>query len=110
MATANSPWLIVPHSGRQNHRRHHLVSHFVTAKPIMWAVRKLVPHTTIHPATVKYSVSFTVVFAGAFMATHPWHAVPHFLWDGIAYTIHGFGAAPIGEDVVRYVRAFGRKA
>lgn len=58
-------------------------------------------HLKAHPAVGKYGLATAVLFSGAAMATNPVHFVPHFLWDGISYTIHGFGAAPFVERAFR---------
>jgi hypothetical protein len=42
----------------------------------------------------KCSLGAVIGLAGAFMATHPVEYVPHFLWDGLAYGLHGYGALP----------------
>ncbi len=58
----------------------------------------------VHPLIGKYGSAFTVLFAGAFMATNPVHEIPRFIWDGLAYTIHGLGAAPIAEAILKRLR------
>lgn len=45
--------------------------------------------------TVKIVSGVVIMLSGAAMATHPLAIVPHFLWDAIAYGLHGYGALPI---------------
>lgn len=59
--------------------------------PLHWAGRKVQPH---RKRVVKLGLGASIGLFGAFMATNPWHVVPHFLWDGIAYGLHGYGALP----------------
>lgn len=77
--------------------------HFLLSRPILVVSAALHRHIGLHPVISKYSIAWSVVFAGAYMATNPYHSIPHFLWDGIAYTIHGFGAAPIAESMIRKI-------
>jgi len=56
---------------------------------------------------IRYGFCTMIVFTGAGMATYEQHYIAHFLWDGIAYSIHGIGLAPICEDAVRILNGFG---
>lgn len=76
---------------------------FVLSVPIVLFSSFVHRNFGFHPVMTKYSVAWSVVFAGAYLATNPVHWVPHFIWDGIAYTIHGFGAAPIAEAMIRRI-------
>lgn len=75
--------------------------HFYLSLPVLRVALHIHRISGVHPAVGKYGIAFVVVFSGAWMAVNPVHGIPHFLWDGIAYTIHGMGAAPIVESVLR---------
>lgn len=53
----------------------------------------------------RMTVAVGVVFAGAFLASLHQPFVPHFIWDGVAYSIHGLGLAPIAERLVKFWEA-----
>jgi len=41
-----------------------------------------------------------IVIGSAVADLYPEHCpIPHFLWDGVAWLLHGFGCAPIIEQV-----------
>lgn len=70
------------------------------AWPVVSLVRvinKVVPHNT-HTGTVITSV--TVIIVGSYIAAVPQTVVPHFLWDTMAWFIHGLGAAPLIDKVM----------
>ena len=75
--------------------------HFAFARPVLGAA--LVLHRTcgIHPVASKYTIAFTLIFSGAYAACNPMHGVPHFIWDALSYTVHGIGAAPVAEAIIR---------
>lgn len=78
--------------------------HFILSFPVLKLALHMHRKLGVHPVLGKYAACFGVVFAGAYMATHPIQALPHaahFIWDGIGYTIHGIGAAPVAEAVLR---------
>jgi hypothetical protein len=78
--------------------------HFMLSLPVLKLALHMHRKLGVHPVVGKYAACFGVVFAGAYMATHPIQALPHaahFIWDGIGYTIHGIGAAPVAEAVLR---------
>lgn len=41
------------------------------------------------------TIGIVLVLLGSFMAAHPAEWMPHAMWDGVAYLIHGMGAVPI---------------
>jgi hypothetical protein len=49
--------------------------------------------------TVKVSIGLFLMGVGATMAINPWSAIPHVIWDALAYGIHGYGALPIFKIV-----------
>jgi hypothetical protein len=59
--------------------------------PIHFATRKVKHH---RKRVVKLSLGATIAAVGVLMASHPWEVVPHLLWDGVAYGLHGYGALP----------------
>jgi len=59
--------------------------------PLHWSARKVKHH---RKRVVKLGLGSVIALSGAFMAAHPWGAVPHFVWDGLAYGLHGYGALP----------------
>ena len=67
-------------------------------RPFRWVARglfKIIPHNKSHSKIV---MGVVVIFTGSFMATNPAEWLPHslhFIWDGIAYSLHGFGLSPI---------------
>lgn len=74
-------------------------------KAIAWPVRtlvhgvnRIVPHNT-RAGTVVVSVS--VILTGSWLASVPQTLLPHFLWDAISWTIHGLGAAPLIDKVMK---------
>jgi hypothetical protein len=82
----------------------HRAAH-VAAKPINLLVEKIHTETCKHKHITRGTVCLIVVFAGAFMATHIPTVIPHelhFVWDGVAYSIHGIGAAPIAERIIAF--------
>lgn len=79
--------------------------HFVLSRPVAIVAEVITKRVGGCPHVKRYTVAATVVLTGSFMATHPLHFLPHFLWDGLAYTIHGLGAAPIAEGVLRRLAA-----
>lgn len=50
---------------------------------------------SVHPHTVKITMGIFIAFSGAYMATNPVAVVPHFIWDGVAYSLHGYGILPL---------------
>ncbi len=52
-------------------------------------------HTHTHVGKIRVATGTGLILLGGFMAHHPWSAIPLFLWDSLAYFIHGCGAAPI---------------
>lgn len=81
---------------------HHVPkNHFILSRPIVIVSKVVYKHLGIHPVAGKFGLACITVFSGAFMAVNPIHSIPHFIWDGIAYTIHGLGAAPIAESILR---------
>jgi hypothetical protein len=42
----------------------------------------------------KMSIGTIIMLTGTTMATHPVGWMPHFLWDAIAYSLHGYGLIP----------------
>lgn len=59
--------------------------------PLHWAAR------TVHPHRRRFAKLFmgaAIGLSGAFMAAHPLEMIPHFVWDGVAYTLHGYGVLP----------------
>lgn len=86
-----------------NHVPHDICpkKHFVFSVPVLKLALHFHRKVGVSPVVGKYTIAFTVVFTGAYMAVNPVHGVPHFVWDGIAYTIHGMGAAPIVESILR---------
>lgn len=77
--------------------------HFSLSRPILILGYVLHKHCGIHPVVSKYTASFTLVFVGAYAAANPFHGMPHFVWDALSYTVHGIGAAPIAEAVIKKV-------
>lgn len=77
--------------------------HSFVCRPFAFAGAVLHLCLRVPPPVGKYGVATIVIFTGAYMACNPIHAVPHFVWDGVAYTIHGFGAAPFIEKIVRFI-------
>lgn len=55
----------------------------------------------------KIALCVLVVFLGAFLATLKQSLIPHFIQDGIAYTIHGIGAAPLIERLLIFLSVAG---
>lgn len=45
--------------------------------------------------TRKICIGIVLMIGGAVMATNPIGMVPHFIWDAVAYGIHGYGALPV---------------
>lgn len=43
----------------------------------------------------KVCIGVCITLVGSTMATHPIAMIPHFIWDAIAYTLHGYGAIPV---------------
>ncbi len=78
--------------------RHHKLS-----RPVVIASVFLHRRLSVHPVVSKYTVVLSAMFGGAYMACNPLHGIPHFIWDGIAYSIHGIGIAPLAEAILRRV-------
>lgn len=66
----------------------------------LFAHRKL----GVHPVVSKYSISLTVIFAGAYGACNPISGIPHFIQEGFFYCIHGLGLMPIAEVVAKKLK------
>jgi len=58
-------------------------------------MKKLPIKFTPKQKTVKVAAGVTIMLTGAAMATHPVTFLPHFLWDALAYGLHGYGALPV---------------
>ena len=62
--------------------------------------------STAFPSTNPYAVKavfgVVIVFSASYMAANPIHAIPHFIWDGVAYSIHGYGSLPIIYALRKY--------
>ena len=79
-------------------------NHYLASRPVVWVACIVHKKIGVHPVAGKYGTAFAVLFTGAYLATNPIHGVPAFIWDGLAYTIHGLGVAPIAEAVFRRIR------
>jgi len=69
----------------------------IAVLPVSWVVDKLHPKK-FHPKKKKHAhvaVGSVLIITGSFMATHPVTWLPHFVWDALAYGIHGYGLLPI---------------
>lgn len=75
--------------------------HFSLSRPILGLALVLHRRCGVHPIASKYTIAFTLVFSGAYAACNPMHGIPHFIWDALAYTVHGIGAAPIAEAIIK---------
>jgi hypothetical protein len=49
----------------------------------------------VHPHTTKMTLGVIILMTGSYMSYHPLLIIPHFMWDGIAWAVHGYGALPI---------------
>jgi hypothetical protein len=79
--------------------------HFAVSRPVVKVAHFVHRRLGVNPVVSKYGFSFAVLFSGAYLALNPIHYVPAFVWDGIAYTIHGLGAAPIAEAILTRFRS-----
>jgi hypothetical protein len=71
----------------------------ITATPVkhmVGVIHAYIPHNHKHS---KHVVAASFFLVGPYLAQHPMAGVPHFLWDGFAYAIHGFGCAPLIESL-----------
>lgn len=48
------------------------------------------------------AVGVLYAMLGAYMASLEIHYIPHFLWDGFAYSVHGMGIAPGAKLLLEY--------
>lgn len=71
------------------------VIHFL-ALPIIWLAHKLhLRFPRVHPHVTKASLGAVIATGGAFMGAHPIESIPHFIWETLAWLIHGYGAIPL---------------
>lgn len=76
--------------------RHHALS-----SPVIFVAVAVHRKLGVHPVVSKYTVALSCVFGGAYLASNPIHAIPHFVSDAVCYSIHGIGLTPIAEAVIR---------
>jgi len=69
---------------------------------IVRAIHRIYPHNC---RVGEVLVGALVLLFGAWLAQHEVSWVPHFVWEGIAYAIHGLGVTPIAEEVMTVLRA-----
>ncbi len=63
--------------------------HSALTTPFQFIGWHLHRHYKLHPVIGKYGSATLIGLGGAWMATNPSHHVPHFVWDFVAYGIHG---------------------
>lgn len=78
--------------------------HMVISVPVVKIANVMYRRVGIHPVVSKYGAAMGVLFTGAYMAVNPIEAIPKFIWDGVAYTIHGLGVAPIIEAIIKSLK------
>jgi hypothetical protein len=64
------------------------------AHPVHYVADKCV-RTRKGRVRTRLCAGVTLILGGAFMATHPAEWCNHALWDGMAYSIHALGIAPV---------------
>ena len=73
------------------------------AFPIEWLIGK------VGILRVKHKMLFTLLFGvililgGAFLAQIHQDYMPHFVWDGLSYSIHGIGLAPVAKIIFDFI-------
>lgn len=65
-------------------------------------LQKIIPHNRKQGEVV---IGTIIMFTGAGIASLHFAHIPHFIVDGVGYTIHAIGAAPIIERVLIVVSA-----
>lgn len=48
-----------------------------------------------HRKKIQTCIGLSLVLFGSFLTSIPMEVLPHYLWDGLAYSVHGFGLAPL---------------
>lgn len=70
-------------------------------RAIVRGICKVYPHNRVLGEVV---VGTLIAFFGGWLASKHPEFVPDFIWDTIAYAIHGIGLAPLAELAVNAIR------
>lgn len=87
--------------GNEMNTRHIVV---VMAKPVRFLVATIHRETHKHKVITEISIGCSIAIFGVAVAQYHQHVVPHIIQDGVGYTIHGIGVAPIVDRVMGAVR------
>lgn len=79
---------------------------FILAMPLHKFSVFLHVHLHIPKGVTKYGSAASLTLFGGYLASNPVHFLPHFVWDTIAYGLHGIALAPIAECVCHGMARF----
>lgn len=68
---------------------------------IVTAINRIYPHNRVVGEVV---VGTIIAFFGGWLASKHPEFVPDFIWDTVAYAIHGIGLAPLAELAINAIR------
>lgn len=71
--------------------------------PVDFLSKRIKSFKEHHKLIFKFTFGFVLICCGSFLAGCKQTIIPHYLWDGVSYSIHGFGLAPIIKVVCDFI-------
>jgi len=76
----------------------------VFAFPIEWLMKEIKIVKTTHQKIFSIIISSMVLLFGAWMSTVEQEYLAKFVWDGVSWSVHGLGFAPLAKHIFDFLK------